>query len=115
MSRKHHIGKYPAATKKCIVMVIIYAARLIQGERVIQGERIVCGTSPARKEVPFKVSDINLGLPPSGPIKIDLVRIIFGGNQNRESALSSETLKRETLSSLLLVSIGVRDTPPRHE
>ena len=104
MSRKHHIGEYPAATKKCIVMVIVYAARLIQGER------IVCGTSPARKEVPFKVSDINLGLPPSGPIKIDLVRIIFGGNQNRESALSSETLKRETLLSLLLVSIGVRNT-----
>ena len=109
MSRKHHIGKYPAATKKCIVMVIVYAARLIQGER------IVCGTSPARKEVPFKVSDINLGLPPSGPIKIDLVRIIFGGNQNRESALSSETLNRKKLSNLLLVSIGVRNTPPRHE
>ena len=105
----HHIFKYPAATEKCIVIVIVFAARLIQGER------IVCGTSPARKEVPFKVSDINLGLPPSGPIKIDLVRIIFGGHQKRGLAFRYETLKRETLSSLLLVSIGVRNTPPRHE
>ena len=68
-------------------MVIVYAARLIQGERVIQGERIVCGTSPARKEVPFKVSDINLGLPPSGPIKIDLVRIIFGGKPEKRVSI----------------------------
>ena len=90
-------------------MVIVFAARLIQGER------IVCGTSPPRKEVPFKVSDINLGLPPSGPIKIDLVKIIFGGNQKRGLAFRYETLKREALSSLLLVSIGVRDTPPGHE
>ena len=91
------------------VLVIVFAARLIQGER------IVCGTSPARKEVPFKVSDINLGLPPSGPIKIDLVRIIFGGSLKRGSAFGYETLNREMLSSLLLVSNGVRDTPPRHE